>query len=428
MGPGDDARRQRRLRLWLAGAGLGVLLPFAAVPLLRGGVDEAREAEPAARSEEVARTVAPRELVDQPTRGSLAGDGQWLAGVAALSWAWRDPAGARPVSEPVDPPAGTRTVAFAGDVPGGRVALVLARPEGAVVFHAWFTGPENADPGRMRLAARPAEVGPHDPLALWDVPARADSTVVTVVSFPGDRIEVVTGRTVTASGQTQERWAHVPSDDGAGAVRVDPLASRLGTPPVRILRQGGGVAPFYPELTDRSDGDGRPFPVEPADPRGLRGSVPEGQLDFAVGVLAAQYGANADDIALTLLLSTPGALLVGGTFPSGATTAYVATYRTDPRSTSGRPTYCTLVRPAPAGTAVLDRVFALRLSRSLVVSGPSAGARAEVLLLDGALAATVPLVDGAGIAPLPPRGAESVRILDGSGVPLVTAPISGPAG
>ena len=95
------------------------------------------------------------ELSEIPTRGSLADDESWVEQARRLPW--RSPGLAESLEdvELPDPPLDTRHVAFAGDVPGGRVALVLGRDR--TFGHAWFVGPEGADPDELTLAALPGD-------------------------------------------------------------------------------------------------------------------------------------------------------------------------------------------------------------------------------------------------------------------------------
>ena len=81
-------------------------------------------------------------LYDVPTRGSLADDRAWVAGVRALDW---------PPADGEVPSTADRRVVFAGEVPGGRVALVLGRLARGTA-RLWLVGPEGAAPGEMRPA------------------------------------------------------------------------------------------------------------------------------------------------------------------------------------------------------------------------------------------------------------------------------------
>jgi hypothetical protein len=108
------------------------------------------------------------------------------------------------------------------------------------------------------------------------------------------------------------------------------------------------------------------------------------------------------------------------TFPSGATAAYVGTDESEGGSVEG---YVGTTSIAPGGTALADRVFAVRLADVLVVSGPRAGVVAEVRTATGALLSALPLSDGAGAGQLPDPAGRSVRILDLSGALVGSAPV-----
>jgi hypothetical protein len=118
-------------------------------------------------------------------------------------------------------------------------------------------------------------------------------------------------------------------------------------------------------------------------------------------------------------------VLVEATFPSGATVVYAASWD-DPRVFPQPSSLSTFTRTTPAGASVNDRVFAVQLDDAVVISGPGEAALAEVRLRDGTTLATVPLMDGAGVAPPQPSTAYSVRILDRSGAELGGALITGP--
>jgi hypothetical protein len=107
------------------------------------------------------------------------------------------------------------------------------------------------------------------------------------------------------------------------------------------------------------------------------------------------------------------AQLFGITFPSGATGTWLETF--EPNNPDAGVTG-TQLPFAPAGTALLDRVMAVRsFGGGLVVSAP-AGVRADVLDPSGAVLESLPLANGAGTGSLAnPAAASRVRILDGAG-------------
>jgi len=407
-------RRQRRNRVRLAAAGLAAAMIFIGVPVLASSLDAQRSetagpSDPTPRGEQV--------LFEQPTRGSLAGDAEWLAGIAALPIPLTQLATA-----PTDRSIDVRHTAFAGNVVDGRVALELLRLTDGSYAQAWFTGSWQARPEEMTLS----ELAPAQrsgPLALIDAqdPGLGPS-VITVVAFPGDEVQVLTGRTVSASGETLDRWATLPTLDGAGGLAVDVHPGWFSDLYVRIARDGkrGDAVPL--RLTERAE-TAPPHQLAVADPRGLRGVVDEQVLQDAVWSLAMRYGAVVDRLPLTLLAGgqVPGGspdntLLLGATFTSGATVGFGAGYV---HGYNGM--YIASTETAPAGTSVIDRVFAVVLEDTLTVSGPMRGASAEIYDADSQLIATVPLVDGAGVAPAPLQEPQSVRILDAAGDEVVTA-------
>jgi hypothetical protein len=119
-------------------------------------------------------------------------------------------------------------------------------------------------------------------------------------------------------------------------------------------------------------------------------------------------------------------MLLGVTLPSGATVAMAAAYPDAPSGPGLAPGSVAMTAIAPAGSGLLDRVFVVPVANRVVVSGPVAGAAAELLGSDGELLSTVPLVDGAGVAPRPPRAPVSARILDGSGALVISAEVPEP--
>jgi hypothetical protein len=422
-------RRQRRTGLWrLAAAGVAVALLVLGVPVLASSLD-AQLPETADPSAETPRWTG-RVLYEQPTRGSLAGDEDWLAGIAARELVPGDPAAAPSPGRLPDPAVQQRAVAFAGDVPGERVALVVARLWGGRVIQAWFTGPRGAEPDEMTMTLL-RDAPSTGPLSLLDLPDPAsDRYVLVVVAFPGDEVELMTGRTVTAAGETLGRWEPVPTEDGVGTLSLDvPVIWLQDNAQVRIARDGEYTAAFAPRLSERAAAVEERSSVDLAalpDPRGVEGAVPESVVWEAVHHLVGRFGSHPHEMGLTLLSGGPvpglatSTLLVGATLPSGATVGFLAAYPNDLADPVAARTSVTMTATAPAGTALLDRVFAMALSDAFVVCGPAAGTQAELLDPAGTPIGTVPLVGGAGAVPVPAQRPVTVRILDASGA-LVTA-------
>jgi hypothetical protein len=339
-----------------------------------------------------------------------------------------------------DPPVDTRTVAYAGDVPGGRVALVLGRA--GRPSSAWFIGPAGARPDQMALATLPAESQVGQPSGLEYTPDRVSasgSATLVLVGWPGDGVDRLTSRTVSAVGKTTEHWAPIAMEDGAGAVAVRRLARERPAPELRMHRAGRPVEALHPDmaLVDMP-GDAGPSQVDVADPKGLRGSVADDDLRVAVDAMTSFYLARQEDLHPTLLAGGPvtgdpesSTVLVGFTFPSGATAASVVTAHRAPGGNGGASFSITRTDVWPAGVPVLDRVFAVPAPDSVTVSGPASGVLAEVYGANGTLLAQIPLTAGAGSAGagsapefVPPAGA-TVRILDAHGNLLVQSPLTG---
>jgi hypothetical protein len=421
------ARRQQRTRLGVAAAGLAAALVVVGVPVAASVVLSDRTGGHTADG-----TVST--LVDLPTRGSLSGDAEWLAGVRSLSWAPGD-AAQLPAPGYPDPPVGERRVAYAGDVPGARVALVLG--VGAEPVHAWFTGPVGAAVDQMVLAAPPTRTTEGHPLALMDAPdPAADGPTFVVVAWPGDDARLLTGRTVDADGTTTEHSERVPLTNGAGAIAAPGPATWPLEVQLWVDRNSGVAGSYNPQTTiaDRALDVARPLP-DVADPRGLRGVIRDQDLRSAVETLSGYYGTPADELRLTLLAAGPvregspsSVALLGATFPSGATTvAHVVVWPGE----DGVSSQVGLTEVAPAGTALLDRVLAVPSSVpgaiALTVSGPDTATVAEVVGADGTPIGRLSLTDGAGSTTVDtPLDGVTVRLFDASGQFVADGPLTDP--
>ena len=223
------ARRRTQLRLGAVGA---VVVAAAAVGQVL--VPDGPSAEPATAVAEAPDVQGLPASGGGPTRGSLAGDAEFVEAVRQLSWS--DP-GARAAAPP---PAGSQ-VLFAGDVPGGRWALVsrpLTVPPPLVdddelerelgmgsVALAWFAGPPGAAPDELRLWSAPTITEPGLPVALWDP---ATGTLAVAAPSPAGTARVVDGNGAPL--------AELPLDDGL-AVQAVPE----GTATVEVLAAAGTV-------------------------------------------------------------------------------------------------------------------------------------------------------------------------------------------
>jgi hypothetical protein len=174
-----------------------------------------------------------------------------------------------------------------------------------------------------------------------------------------------------------------------------------------------------------------------ADPRGLRGGVYEDDLQATVAALSGYYGVPAEDLHPTLLAGGPvkpgsphSTVLVGVTFPSGATGASLGIRWATDHDPSAIMFQPALTDPAPAGTALTDRILAVPASVPgglvLTVSGPQSATRMVVQGQDGATLGETELVRGAGTAALSANPAHAtVRFHDATGALIATSPITG---
>jgi hypothetical protein len=266
----------------------------------------------------------------------------------------------------------------------------------------------------------------------------SDSRTLVVVAWPGDDVSLVTGRDVDAAGETSENRRPVAMTDGAGAIATAgrptwPLEVQLW-----VERHGAVRGDYNPQLTvtDRAR-QASGTAAEVADPRGVLGSVRADDVQAAVAALTGYYGMSAEDLRPTLLAGPmePGSpnstVLVGVTFPSGATTAAMTIRWATTDDASGSMSQVALTEVAPAGTALLDRVLAVPSSMpgglTLTLSGPEAATLAVVHGRDGAMIGRSGLTRGAGATAVTanPDGA-TVRLFDDAGALLATAPVTGP--
>jgi hypothetical protein len=387
-------------------------------------------------------SISPEDTVlGWPTRGSLAGDEEWLDGLRRLDWEL--PPGTP--GEVAVPAAPDRHVAYAGEVPAGApngegelfdgtpdatVALVVGEADGRVVA-AWFTGNPGATPEEMELAAPPQVVDPAAPLAYM---GPADTTPPTlarvavarvVVAAPDASLERSTGPVVDADGTETLQYVPVPATDGAYAdvlhrydvVQASEVRSRPST------GQAAQTVPAVVALEEPAV-----WHVSPGEQ--LTEQYVLGQtLDHIMGRYNLQGEANPQPRTLITGDAADGhrAALVGLTFPSGATGAWLVDYTlvTDGwRSSVGR------LPHAPAGTPLEERLIGVPVGEErIALHAPPGAVRADVLTDEGTVLGTVDLADGGYVGPVPggsfsgTDGAARVRALDASGRTVAEGPI-----
>ncbi|MEV0156893.1 hypothetical protein AB0H57_24620 [Micromonospora sp. NPDC050686] len=267
----DRARRGGRRRVHRRRTVAATL----AVLLLGGAAGVAQLAGPPAPAPPAG--VAER-LLDQPTRGDLADDRDWLARVLASYERTRDdsPLGGLGLTRR---PAGPPHVTWAGSTSAGPAAAVVQRMSGdggrQSVF-IWFAGSD--------AAGRPEPVGA-DFLPASDRPTEStraflagpDRSVLVVLDVGGPA-QWSAQRTYLADRVTRTDWRPLTFADGAAVVQVPPQRDRYAV----AVRDASGtylrignlidprVVPSDPGLGWRTPpGDGRPadraalFPVAP---------------------------------------------------------------------------------------------------------------------------------------------------------------------
>jgi hypothetical protein len=323
-----EVTRARR-RWWAVAVAVVIGAVLVAVVVLSGGVQGTPTGRPEATPD---RSAAPRglDVTDMPTRGSLAGDAAFLAGLRELPWI-DEVSGGEPWETPTVPDS--RRVLFAGDVPGGRWALLVGRPDpveagadpGVVtatdeLLMAWFVGPPGAAPEEMSLGSYPYRIDAETIPALLDPHTGA----MVVVAAPGDTVDVSPRVDIDADAQDSRSWIPAEMDDGIGVIHLDPVDLPWTWATVfRVERDGretisstpdGGIVPFGERLLDL----GIEFPRTPTEEE-------REAAEWAAQFALSATGLSPDDVEITVraLVAVPdpalGALaLVTVELPSGA--------------------------------------------------------------------------------------------------------------
>jgi hypothetical protein len=197
------ARRRRGAR-WAAGALAVVLLGTAAAVVRPADVAPAEAAGPTTPPAPAGPAV-----YEQPPRGSLAGDREFLAAVQALPWSDLYDTG----SMTLDVEPDTRRVVYAADVPGGhRWAVVLAR-SGTQWGVDWFTGPRGARADQLVEAQGPVLLPAWQTVALMDVSGTTGPLLV--LDEAGVTAEYSPSLDRAADGSLGRHFDPLPVVDGA---------------------------------------------------------------------------------------------------------------------------------------------------------------------------------------------------------------------
>jgi hypothetical protein len=385
----DLHHRRLRHRAALLATAIVVVLVAVTVPFALGRFEH--RSAPAAPS-----------LYDLPTRGSLAGDEEFLADAVRLSWDpgadWIVTGGDLP-----DPPVDTRHVVWAHDVPGGKRWVLVAGRNTAIpadddpghqtdlgaispVALALFSGPAGAPADELTLAEVPRRQTPDVPFAAQD----PDSGTLFVVAAPGDDIEVSPRPTFAADGTETRTWGDAAGTDGVAVVQIGPL--RVGGPDpteYRVFRDSLEV------LSVRSpDLLGGEAPADELSLATVHGPlVSEDDAQQAAGQLVARLGLDQGDPDATIVWQgeIPGPDDGGGpatvtvatvTSPSGAVLVDALWTRPMPDGSAyGGSCGDWLSVVLPAGWPAAERTYAFactvndsqgeRTATSFVVAAPS---------------------------------------------------------
>jgi hypothetical protein len=181
--------------------------------------------------------VAGREtaLVNSPARGSLAGDGAFLAGLRREVKDVQDPDELWKVAD-----RNKIKLVYATDLPDRRLALVLVPLRfGFLTDQAliWYEGDRGASPSRMTEGAR---VDGGETVVTY-LDGTGDRPGIAVVVAPaGSTISITTGFTYTAQGRVEHNEAVVPAP-GSGIAEITVPPARGGPAVVATVTRGERV-------------------------------------------------------------------------------------------------------------------------------------------------------------------------------------------
>lgn len=167
-------------------------------------------------------------FLDVPTRGGLAGDKAWLAGLRRQVKDLSDPEGLWKVTD-----RESIHVIYAGDIPGRRVAILLVKLRlGLITLWERITyhGPPGATPERMEEGGN----GDADfPVAFYSYGGHLEGGGAVVVGPPDYTVSISLGFEYAASGLIERRPQPVSSRDGVAMVAL-PATPRDPDPYARV--------------------------------------------------------------------------------------------------------------------------------------------------------------------------------------------------
>jgi DNA-directed RNA polymerase specialized sigma24 family protein len=439
------ARRRRRWPIAIAAAAAAVVV---AVPVLHGGSEPSvpaadppnrRVGWPADPDREGRATPGEVDISALPTRGSLADDADFLAGLLEQPWENED-TGDYPFD--ITTAEGSRRVLYAGDVAAGRWALLVGRPEAVDpaqegiggpftddgLYMAWFTGPAGAAPDDMGLSSFPHGLEPGMSPALLDPP----SGTLVVVGAPGDAVEVSERVEVNADASDTRTWTPVRVDDGIAVADIDPVdLPWTWAVNYRIFR-GDQVIAGTPDGMAATDPEpvlpemGIDYPAGPPDAAGRRAA----QWAAFIGLSSLGAPTDGTDVTARVVQPVPGGegavALVTVTLPSGAYLVS-AQWAWDIGEVYPGGADCGLdVRPAEPPPAerllvavceMYDPLDGRMLGTLLVASTPPGVAFLRLYRGDDSFAGELE-VDGSALVTQVPAGTRSVEAVTAGGVLL----------
>lgn len=456
------AHRRNRRRVAVLSAGLAVLVIGVGIPAGLSLVESPDNSVAAP-----APSPAPIPSVDiygGPTRGSLAGDLEFVEAVRQLSWTVPGYGSANA------PPVDARRVVFAGDVTQGRWALVIGEitgpmeptgeptamppgptpdsptdsptdsssPTGQHVTAAWFTGIAGATPAQMRLV-KDFPISPDLPTSLYNPTTGA----LLVVAAPGDLIEVSARPEVAADGTVSRSYRDVGGSDGVAVTEVPsgPFSRAMIALQYRVSRSGVVLQESGPTGVDDMESGERPqIEMDYLRPSssGALGPAERAFMQDMAGIILAEYGLSPEEVTvqvpyfgpITSLVSASMSLhVVTATFPSGA----VLTQAGDISFGQMHEPQCLIDNLSPAGEPAAQRSMAMRCDvnvrsaeSSLIVIAP-ADFSGGYAVAEGTAGSVRVELDSQGVGMIAfPEGATNVTIFAADGtvvdeVPILTA-------
>ncbi len=439
------AHRRSRRRSTVLSVGLAVLVIGVGIPGGQALVESSGSdaAAPASTAEATPEPTPPVYVFDGPTRGSLAGDTEFVEAMRQIPW-----------TVPVD----ARRVVYAGEVTGRRYVLVIGDPNGAPVTPApptsgptaptgptddpspqaqrltggWFAGPAGATPDEMELA-KDIPISLDRPESIYNPTTGG----FIVIAAPGDLIAVSPRPEVAADATVSRTYVEVETSDGVAetVTQPAPLEYSLTTVQYRVSRPGEGVVldDVAPSMVDDLNSPVRPqIEIDNVRPPGSAGLGREerARLQNQAGIMLTEFGLPMDEVAFQQqyygpITSLPSSLpfsVITMTFPSGAVLISASRVADEPE--------CDISGISPARASGEPASLALRCdlvaASSLVILAPSAffGGYA---LVDGDAEPVRVELDRQGVAMVaPPKGASSVQVYSADGlvvdeVPILTA-------